>query len=160
MWGSSEQIEKRALQALAAVEAKYPEHVVAGAPVVYAAFSQSATMAAPFLVRHAARFPRGVLTEGGHHAFEPAGLAQAYAKAGGERVLFTCSQGRGCAGSFELSRRALARANVEARAESAGAHGHSMVPAVRESLHDALPWVVEGLAGWEGYAAAAKLPSH
>lgn len=54
----------------------------------------------------------------------------------------------------------LARANVEARAESAGAHGHSMVPAVRESLHEALPWVIEGLRGWEGYAAAPKLPSH
>jgi predicted esterase len=159
VWGSTDQIERRALEALAMVEARYPDHVTPGAPVVYAAFSQGATMAAPLLVRHAKRFPRAVLTEGGHHAFEPAGLAQSYAKAGGERVLFTCSQG-GCAPFFELSRAALDRAGVGARVVFSGAHGHSMPPPVRESVHEALAWVVEGLAGWEGYATAPKLPSH
>lgn len=159
VWGSSEQLEKRALEALAAVEAKYPDHVVAGAPAVYVAFSQGATMAAPFLARNAKRFPRVVLTEGGHRAFEPAALASSFAKAGGERVLFTCSHS-GCAGFFEQSRAALERANVDARIVFSGAHGHSIPPPVRESIHAALPWVVEGLAGWEGYAAATKLPSH
>jgi hypothetical protein len=159
VWSGTDQIEKRALEALSALATKYPEHVDPNAPVVYAAFSQGATMAAPFLVRHAKQFPRAVLTEGGHHAFEPAGLATAYAKAGGERVLFTCSQG-GCAQFFELSRGALERANVAAKIAFSGAHGHSMPPPVRESVHDALPWVVEGLAGWEGYATAVKLPSH
>jgi predicted esterase len=159
VWGSGEQIERRALEAVAAVEANYPEHVVAGAPVVYVAFSQGATMAAPLLVRNAARFPRAVLTEGAHHAFEPAGLARGYAKAGGERVLFTCSQA-GCAPAFEASRAALERAGVKARVLFSGAHGHSMPPPVRESIHDALPFVVDGLAGWDGYATAPKLPSH
>ena len=159
VWGSSEQIERRAMEALVAVEAKYPEHVVAGAPVVYAAFSQGATLAAPFLVRQGKRFPRAVLTEGGHSSFAPGAQAQAYAKAGGERVLFSCSQG-GCARAFEQSRASLVRANVEARVVFAGAVGHSMVPAVRESLNDTLAWVVDGLPGWEGYAAAPKLPSH
>ena len=160
VWSGTEQIEKRALEAVAALAARYPEHVDRDAPVVYAAFSQGATMAAPFLVRHAKQFPRAVLTEGGHHAFEPAGLAAAYAKAGGERVLFTCSQGGGCAGYFETSRAALANAHVEARVVFSGAHGHSMPPPVRESVHDALPWVVAGLAGWQDYATAMKLPSH
>jgi poly(3-hydroxybutyrate) depolymerase len=159
VWSGADQIDKRALEALAALAAKYPDRVDPDAPVVYAAFSQGATMAAPLLVRQAKRFPRAVFTEGGHHAFEPPGLAQAYAKAGGERVLFTCSQG-GCAGFFELSRAALDRAGVAARVVFSGVHGHSMPPPVRESVHDALPWVVEGLAGWEGYAAAPKLPSH
>jgi predicted esterase len=159
VWGSTAQIEKRALEAVAAVEAKYPEHVTPGAPVLYVAFSQGATMAAPFLVAHAKRFPRAVLTEGGHHAFEPASLAQAYATAGGERVLFTCSQG-GCAPSFEQSRASLARAGIAARVAFSGAHGHSMPPPVRESVHEALPWVVEGLPGWEAYASAEKLPTH
>ena len=151
---------ERALEAVAALAAKYPEHVDRDAPVLYAAFSQGATMAAPFLVRHAKQFPRAVLTEGGHHAFEAAGLAARYAKAGGERVLFTCSQGGGCAGYFESSRAALENAHVEARVVFSGAHGHSMPPPVRESVHDALPWVVAGLAGWEGYATAVKLTSH
>jgi predicted esterase len=160
VWTGTPQIEKRALEAVAALAAKYPEHVDRDAPVLYAAFSQGATMAAPFLVRHGKQFPRAVLTEGGHHAFEPAGLAAAYAKAGGDRVLFTCSQGGGCAGYFEASRASLASAHVDARVLFSGAHGHSMPPPVRESIHVALPWVVAGLGGWEGYPAAPKLPSH
>jgi predicted esterase len=159
VWGSSAQIEKRVLEAVAAVVAKYPQHVDPEGPIVYAGFSQGATMAAPFLIRHAKRFPRAVFTEGGHHSFESAALAAAYAKAGGERVLFTCSQG-GCAGAFEQSRAALERAGVGARVVFSGAFGHSMPPPVRESVHAALPWVIEGLAGWEGYASAPKLPSH
>lgn len=159
VWGSTEQIEKRAIEAIEAVEAKYPEHVTKGAPVLYAAFSQGATMATPLLVRNAKRFPRAVLTEGGHHAFEPAGLAQSYAKAGGERVLFTCSQG-GCAGFFEPSRAALERAKIAAKVSFSGAHGHSMPPPVRESVNEALPWLIDGMPGWESYAEAPKLPSH
>lgn len=159
VWGSTDQIEQRAMEALAAVEAKYPDHIVKGAPVLYTAFSQGATMAAPLLVKNAKRFPRAVLTEGGHRAFEPAGLAASYGRAGGERVLFTCSQG-GCAGFFELSRAALERSKVEAKVVFSGPHGHSMPPPVRQSVHEALPWVIEGMAGWETYAAAPKLPSH
>lgn len=159
VWGSTAQIEKRALEALAALAAKYPEHVDPDAPVLYAAFSQGATMAAPLLVRHAKRFPRVVLTEGGHPTFERAGLARAYVKAGGERVLFTCSQS-GCAPSFEQSRAALERAGAAARVVFSGAHGHSMPPPVRESVHAALPWVIDGLPGWDAYASAPKLPSH
>lgn len=159
VWGSTEQIEKRALAALEMVEARYPEHVVAGAPAIYVAFSQGATMAGPLLARHADRFPRAVLTEGGYHAFEPVGLAPAYQKAGGFRVLYTCSQG-GCASGFDLSRAALDRAGVGARVVFSGNHGHSMPPPVRESIHDVLGWLVEGLPGWEGYAAAPKLSAH
>jgi len=159
VWGSSAQIEKRALEAVAAVAVKYPAYVDADAPVVYAGFSQGATMAAPFLVRHAKRFPCAVFTEGGHHSFDSPALAAAYARAGGERVLFTCSQA-GCAGAFDLSRAALEHAGVGARVVFSGAFGHSMPPPVRESVHAALPWVIEGLAGWTGYATAPKLPSH
>jgi hypothetical protein len=159
VWGSTAQIEKRALQAITAIEAKYPDHIVAGAPAIYTAFSQGATMAGPLLARNASRFPRAVLTEGGHHAFEPDGLARAYAKAGGQRVLMTCSQG-GCAPSFQLSRDALDRAGVATSVVFSGAHGHSMPPPVRESIHGALAWLTEGLAGWEDYATATKLDAH
>ena len=159
VWGSSAQIAKRALEAAHAVEAKYPGHVTPGAPLVYTGFSQGANMAAPLLARSGARFPRAVFTEGGHHAFEPSGLALSYAMSGGQRVLFTCSQA-GCAGGFDLSRAALEHANVNAHVVFSGAYGHSMPPPVRESIHAELAWVVEGLPGWEGYATAPKLPSH
>lgn len=159
VWGSGEQIAKRVHEALDALIARYPAHVAKDAPIVYAAFSQGANMAGRLLGTEAKRFPRAVFTEGGHRVFEDAELARAYAKGGGERVLFTCSQ-PGCAPAFASSRMTLERAGVGARVEYSGPHGHSMPPAVRESIHAALPWIVEGLRGWEGYADAPRLPGH
>ncbi len=159
VWGSSDQIERRALEALEALVLRYGDHVAKDAPVIYAAFSQGATLSAPLLVRRAKRFSRAVLTEGGYRAFESPGVARAYANMGGERVLFTCSQA-GCAPHFEGSRAALAREHVGARVVDAGPYGHSLPPPAREAIHAALPWLVEGLAGWEGYAASNKLAHH
>ncbi|MBX3227007.1 MAG: hypothetical protein KIT84_41165 [Labilithrix sp.] len=159
VWPSSDAIDKATDAALAAVRAKYGARVKAG-PAVYAAFSQGANMAAPVLgAANKGRFARAALTEGGYRAFEDGGLARAFVKAGGKRVLYTCSQG-GCTGSFAGSKAALVQAGAEVRVESPGAFGHSMVPEVRASLNRSLPWLVDGLSGWEGYAAAPKLASH
>jgi hypothetical protein len=158
-WGSAEQLEKRVLEAIDAVEKRWPEHVEIGGPVVYVAFSQGATTAGPLLARQGARIPRAVLTEGGYHVFEDPQVARSFARAGGERVLFSCSQG-GCAGAFKLSVATLAKANVKAQIEDAGPLGHSIPPAAREGLNRQLPFVVEGLRGWEGYARHVKLPDH
>jgi hypothetical protein len=35
-----------------------------------------------------------------------------------------------------------------------------MPPPVRASIHAALPWIIEGLRGWEGYAGAPRLEGH
>jgi len=158
VWRSSDAIDTSVDAALAAVRARWGERVHAG-PAVYAAFSQGANKAGPVLGRKKGRFARAVLTEGGHRAFDELAPAKAFAAAGGERILFTCSQ-PGCAGAFERSRQVLARAGVDVEITYSGPHGHSMPPPVRESIHGGLPWVVDGLAGWEGYAAAPKLPAH
>ena len=158
VWRSSDAIDRSVDAALAAVRERWGERVHPG-PAVYAAFSQGANMAGPVLGRRRGRFARAVLTEGGYHAFEQLAPAKAYAAAGGERILFTCSQ-PGCAGAFERSRPAPMRAGVNVRVSYSGPHGHSIPPPVRESLNAALPWVVDGLPGWETYAAAPKLPAH
>lgn len=159
VWGSSDQIAKRVGEAIAAVEARYPDHVTKGAPVLYVAFSQGANMAGPVLARDAKRLPRAVLTEGGHRLFEDQALAKRYASAGGQRVLLTCSQ-PGCASLMQGSRAGLERAGIEARVLDCGPLGHSMPPPVREAIHASLPWIVDGMPGWEGYAAAPKLATH
>ncbi len=162
VWGSGAQIAKRVHEALDAVRARYPDHVAIDAPIVYAAFSQGANMAGPLLGAEAKRFPRAVFTEGGYHVFDDAAAARAYARGGGQRVLFTCSQ-PGCAGAFASSTAALGRAGgteVMTRVEYSGPHGHSMPPPVRASIHAALPWIIEGLRGWEGYAGAPRLEGH
>ena len=157
-WGSAEHIEKRVIEAIAAVEAKWPDYVEVGAPVVYTGFSQGANTAGPVLMRHADRLPRAVLSEGGYRVFDDR-TARAYAAKGGERVLFECSSA-GCAGGFTWGVATLARSNVHARIEDVGPLGHSLPPAAREGLNRQLPFVVEGLRGWEGYGAYPRLPSH
>lgn len=158
VWSSTDELERRVMLAIAAVEAKWPGYVTPGAPVIFTGFSQGATAAGPLLTHRAARIPRAVLTEGGHHVFE-GNQAAAFVRAGGSRVLFSCSQA-GCAPSFAASKASLERANVGVVVLDAGPHGHSLPPPVRQKLNAKLPWVVEGLAGWEGYAGATKLTSH
>lgn len=159
VWPSSDAIDKATDAALAAARAKYGDRMMTG-PAVYAAFSQSANMAAPVLgPSNRGRFARAALTEGGYHGFEDVNLARAFTKSGGQRVLYTCSQG-GCTGSFAASKAALLQVGASVRVETPGPFGHSMVPQVRESLNKGLPWLTEGLAGWDGYAVHPKLPAH
>jgi hypothetical protein len=158
VWGSSDQIRKRVNEAIAAVRSRYGEHVARG-PAVYAAFSQGANMAGPVLEKSAKLTPRAILSEGGYRAFDRAGSASAFARNGGERVMFSCSQ-PGCARWFDAPRAALERGGVPVSVVDCGPHGHSMPPPVRERLNAVLPWLVEGMPGWEGYASAPKLASH
>jgi len=149
VWSSGEQIAKRVHQAIDLVRAHYGSEWFVDGPMTYAAFSQGANMAAPLLTREH-DFPRVVFTEGGYHVFEDAKTARAFAYGGDGRVLFTCSQ-PGCAGSFAASRATLESAGVKAKVEYSGPHGHSMPPAVRESIHGELPFLIAGLRGWENY---------
>lgn len=158
VWSSGEHIAKRVHEAVDATKAKYPGRV-AGGPMIYVAFSQGSNLAGALLAREGRSFPRVVFTEGGYKTFDDAAIARAFVQGGGERVLFTCSQ-PGCAGSFATSKAALERAGAAARVDYSGPHGHSMPPAVREQIHEALPWITEGLPDWQGYAAAPKLGGH
>jgi len=166
VWPSSEAIAESAERAVALVRARYGDRV-RSSPAVYVAFSQGANMAGPVLGRlnrdrdapGAPRFARAVLTEGGYHAFDAPEDVRRLAQIHGSRVLFTCSQ-LGCAGGFAGGRAALERAGSGVRVVYAGPYGHSMLPAVRESIHAALAWTVEDLEGWETYPAAPKLAAH
>jgi hypothetical protein len=158
VWSSGEHVAKRVHEAVDATKAKYPGRVADG-PMIYVAFSQGSNLAGTLLARDGKSFPRVVFTEGGYKTFDDASVARAFAKGGGERVLFTCSQ-PGCAGAFATSRASLERAGATARVDYSGPHGHSMPPAVREKIHEALPWIIEGLPAWAGYAAAPKLEGH
>jgi predicted esterase len=158
-WSSADQLEKRVLEAIEAVEKRWPDHVAIGAPVVYTAFSQGATTAGPLLARHGDRLPRAVLTEGGYHVFEDGQVARSFARAGGQRVVFSCSSG-GCAGGFKASVAAVERAGLKAQIDDAGPIGHTIPPQARESLNRRLPFLVEDLRGWEGYATHPRQSAH
>ena len=105
------------------------------------------------------RFARVQLTEGGYHAFDDRGNARAYAKSGGTRVLYTCAQ-YGCASSYGASKAVLAQLEMESRVDATSPFGHSMTPQVRTSINASLPWLIDGLSGWDGYAGFPKLHEH
>lgn len=158
VWPSGARLVKSAEEALAAVRARFGGRVAPG-PAVYAGFSQGANLAKEALGReNHGRFAAAILTEGGYRAFDT-GAARAFVRAGGERVLFTCSQ-PGCAARFEASRTALERAGAGARTAYSGPYGHAIPPGVREAIHAELPWLVDRIPGWGGYAGAPKLKAH
>jgi predicted esterase len=139
------ELEALVLASLEALEQTYGDRVDTS-DVVYAAYSQGATMGVHMIVPHAARFPRLVLVEGGFGQWNVArGLA--YRKGGGTRVLFACGTS-GCGRSAERSAGYLRRAGLEARTETAPGAGHTYGGAVADRVREALPWVFEGDARW------------
>jgi predicted esterase len=118
--------------------------------VLYAGFSQGATMGALLLLRHAKRFPRAVLIEGGIYDWTDS-AAQSYRRAGGQRVLFACGQGP-CLVRARRSSDTLERAGVSARAVF-GEGGHTYEAGVRAQLRAHFDWLIEGAPLWSPNAS-------
>lgn len=81
-------LERIVLASLDALIAAYPEKVDAKS-VVYAGYSQGATMGALMITTHGDRFPRLLLIEGGAKEWTLA-RARQFQAAGGRKVLFVC----------------------------------------------------------------------
>lgn len=107
---------------------------------LYAGFSQGAIMGAPMIVTHAARYRRLALIEGGYEYWSIA-TARAFAKNGGERVLFACGT-RWCAQKSEQPAAWLRRFKVDVRIEYAEGAGHTPVGDVMRKVEAALPWLL------------------
>lgn len=143
---SADELEAEVLGGLQALSARYPEHVDPG-PVVLGGFSLGATMGATLIARRPARFPRAVLVEGGNTDWSDRN-AKAYAKAGGQRILFGCGT-EGCVRWARFSKRRLDRAGVETRIAQGDGGGHSYHDGpVSKALVEAFAWVVEGDPRW------------
>jgi len=136
---------REVLAALSALEQRFGAAVDATA-VVYTGYSQGASMGALFSVKHASRFPRLVLIEGGVAEWDVP-TARAYKRGGGVRVLFACGQG-GCAARARKNVRWLERAGLQARAEYAPGGGHTYDGAVGELVASAFEWLIADDARW------------
>ncbi len=138
-------LERETFAALTALRARYPERVADG-PVLYAGFSQGATMGALMLVDHADEVTRLVLVEGGFADWNVA-RARSFRERGGERVLFVCGR-KECAGPARNSAYWFRLAGVPARVEYVAGAGHSHDERVEARIVTALPWLLEGDARW------------
>jgi len=112
---------------------------IASAPGVYAGFSQGASFASAIIAKHGAAFSRLALIEG----FERWNIARAraFAKAGGQRILFACGT-KACNAAATESARWLNRSGVEARVELAPGAGHTPLGPVMQRVQESLPWLL------------------
>ncbi|WP_437984146.1 hypothetical protein [Sorangium sp. So ce117] len=142
---SNARLEQEIDAGLAALRARFPEHVDPGA-VLYTGFSLGAIMGSAIAARRAALFPRLVLVEGGHDKWTPA-TAKAFADGGGQRVLFVCAQA-GCGGAAAAAAARLEKAGVLARVARSKEAGHRYDGPVAEETRRALDWLIDGDPRW------------
>ena len=138
-------LEKEVLAALEALRERFGQRVANG-PVVYAGFSQGATMGALMVVKHPRIFQRLVLVEGGEAEWDVP-TAIRFRQGGGLRVLLVCGR-RACTERATTSRRWMKRGGVEARVEYVVGGGHSYDHGIAERLHITFDWVVADDPRW------------
>src|SRR5262249_901699 len=130
---------------LAALRARFPGRVDDG-PLLYAGTSQGANLGAALAIAEPARFPRIVLTEGGHDRWSAAAV-RAFAEGGGQRVLFACGL-PDCAERSRAKAALLAQAGVAARVVYGAGAGHVPYGRVFEVTREARGWLLEGEKRW------------
>jgi pimeloyl-ACP methyl ester carboxylesterase len=138
-------LERETFAALSALRAQYAARIADG-PVLYAGFSQGATMGALMLVDHAEEVTRLVLVEGGFADWNVA-RARAFRERGGQRVLFVCGR-KECAQGAKISAHWFELAGVPVRVEYVPGAGHSHGERIEARIVSALPWWLEGEARW------------
>lgn len=139
-WSSSAAIEAGVEHALEAARARFGPYLDAG-PLVYAGFSQGATLAEPFLRRHAARFPIAILAEGGYQTVQSPAFAQSYRAAGGRRVVLVCGT-PSCFLSAPRAKRVLERAGLEVLVVGDPKAGHNLNQEMQRALQASWPQIV------------------
>jgi hypothetical protein len=144
---SADSLAKEIDAGVRALRDRYPEYVDDG-PLVYTGFSLGAIYGVTIVTRDPARFPRAVLTEGGEDGFVAAKRAEAYARGGGQRVLFACGLRSRVPGA-KAAARALQRAGVDARVvlgqrPDGGDFIHWYNGPVAEETRAQLDWLFEG----------------
>ncbi|WP_437288688.1 hypothetical protein [Sorangium sp. So ce406] len=142
---SNARLEQEIDAGLAALRARFPEHVDPG-PALYTGFSLGAIMGSAIAARRASLFPRLVLVEGGHDKWTPA-AAKAFADGGGQRVLFVCAQA-GCGAAAAAAAARLEKAGVLTRVVRGKEAGHRYDGPVAEETRRALGWVLDADARW------------
>ncbi|WP_437781465.1 hypothetical protein [Sorangium sp. So ce1097] len=142
---SNARLEQEIDAGLAALRARFPEHVDPG-PALYTGFSLGAIMGSAIAARRASLFPRLVLVEGGHDRWTAA-TAKAFADGGGQRVLFVCAQA-GCGAAAAAAAARLEKAGVQTRVVRSKEAGHRYDGPVAEETQRALGWVTAGDMRW------------
>ena len=150
-------LEREIEAALAALEDRFADYV-APPPHVFAGFSQGAIMGVPIIGRQPQWFDRAVLVEGGFDRWSRGGV-EAFAAAGGKRVLFACGQWD-CDRGAKTTGKWFESAGIESRVVFAKGAGHTYGGEVAELIAGAWSWVVAGDERWTSTTEAPPASEH
>lgn len=139
-WVSPQQLEERTLVTVEVVRARYAAYL-AQPPYIFAGFSQGATLAEPFLRKHAALFPIAILAEGGYRTLSSPAFAAAYRAGGGRRVVLVCGN-PACFATARSAKGVLERAGLEALVVGDEKAGHNLNGRMQRALQTAWPQIV------------------
>jgi hypothetical protein len=142
-WSSATAIEAGVEHALEVVRARLGRYV-ADEPLIFAGFSQGATLAEPILRKHATRFPIAILAEGGYRTTESASFARSYRAAGGRRIVLLCGT-PSCFHSAGRAQPLLERQGVEALVIGDPKASHNLNRELQQALQAAWPKIVAPL---------------
>ena len=149
-YDSGPSLEREIDATLGALAGRYPGYVDGG-PVTYVGFSLGAILGAWIVAHDPARFPRAVLIEGGEDRWTDVS-ARAFARGGGQRVLFACGL-RGRVPGAQRAAAILGRAGVDAhvvlaRLPDAGQFIHWYNGPVADEQREQVDWLMEGDPRW------------
>lgn len=150
-WGSTRAIAVAVDRALEALRRRFPNHVGDG-PMIYAGFSQGATLARPFLIENAQRFPLVVLAEGGYGYVGDPGFSKEFRAAGGRRLMLLCGTSS-CLATANRSKPVIERAGLEVIISGDPSAGHNLNTFMQNALRRDWGRLVADFAGWETYPA-------
>lgn len=142
-WASAQQLAERVDASVALAKARY-EPYVDSAPFIYAGFSQGATLAEPFLLKNAARFPIVVLAEGGYATARSPIFAKAFYAAGGRRVALVCGS-VACFRSARDAKKVLEKASLQVLVVGDEQAGHNLNERMQRALQAAWPEIAAPL---------------
>lgn len=134
-WGSPDELERRAEDALAALYERYGAYVDMQASI-FAGFSQGATLSGTYLRAHAARFPIAILAEGGYSLLETPAFARAFYAGGGRRLVLVCGT-PGCFARAHRAKHLLASENLQILVVGDEKAGHNLNERMQRALQDA-----------------------
>jgi hypothetical protein len=148
---NNEQLQKEVEAALVALRQRHGPYLAEGPPL-YAGFSLGAIMGVAIATREAAHYPRLVLVEGGSEWTWT--RAKSFARGGGARVLFACSQEGSRLAAREAATK-LEATGVATRVVYVGGLGHSYGGPLNAPIREAWSWLTEGDPRWTSSAPSA-----
>lgn len=148
-WDSPNTIRDRVDAAIAAARARFGPYIADG-PVVFAGFSQGATLARAALLEKSGRFPAVALAEGGYDLLRDAGFLRQLHDAGTARVMIVCGSDA-CMRTANRVKSRLTRARIDPVVSGDPLSGHNLNQRMQDALQASWPAFVADLPNWKGF---------